>query len=304
MMTDYTKRNFRLNDVNQMEYELAYTSPDFENIVISHVLGNYVKNSPFPLYLAIHGPKGEGKTFQTLRACAKYGITIYYISGAELCGSYEKDSIISVEKNLDDAIQDYKERQTLSVFVIDDFHLSIASVDAGVSKTINSQILTGWLMNLADRAKAGSKFRIPFIFLGNDFVNLYAPLTRDGRMDFYEWKPSEEIKRKMVSHHFEDYVAKENQSKDFLELVDTYVNQPISFFAELKKDLLKNLIKKRIVDMDIKNPTDLLNDLNGISEEILRDESIDIVSQLRELAAQRKQQSDAKITMHEDRRQL
>lgn len=303
-MNDYTKRNFRLNDISQLEYELAYTSPDFENIVISHILGNYVKNSPFPLYLAIHGPKGEGKTFQTLRTCVKYEIAIYYISGAELCGSYEKDSIISIEKNLDDAIRDYREKRTLSVFIIDDFHLSIASVDAGVSKTVNSQILTGWLMNLADRAKAGSSSRIPFIFLGNDFANLYPPLTRDGRMDFYEWTPAKEIKEKIICRHFEDYITKKDQTEKFLELISAYVEQPVSFFAELKKDLLKNLISKRIVEMDIKDPVDLLNGLNGISEEMLMDESFDMVSQLSNLAKSRKKQSDAKITLHEDRGNL
>jgi len=303
-MYDVTKRSFRLDDIGQLQYQLAVVSPEFEETVISHILGNYMNNSPFPLYLSIHGPKGEGKTFQTLRACAKYGITIYYVSGAELCGSYEKDSIALIEQNLDEAIFNYRTETILSVLIIDDFHLSVASVNDGVSKTVNSQILTGWLMNLADRAKADRKSRIPFIFLGNDFANLYAPLTRDGRMDFYEWKPSEREKEKIICAHFEDYIQGDNDWTAFRELIAKYRLQPISFFAELKNDLLKSRVMERIQANRSINAKELLRELNGLSEEILINGSFDIMSRLKELAAKRKKAMDAKTVTHESRRAL
>ncbi len=303
-MYDVTKKNFRLDNIGQLQYQLAMTSPEFEETVISHILGNYMNNSPFPLYLSIHGPKGEGKTFQTLRACAKYGITIYYVSGAELCGSYEKDSIALIEQNLGEAILDYRTKYTLSVFVIDDFHLSVASVNDGVSKTVNSQILTGWLMNLADRAKAERKSRIPFIFLGNDFANLYAPLTRDGRMDFYEWKPSDEEKKKIICAHFEDYICGEENWGSFHKLIAKYRLQPISFFAELKNDLLKSQVIERIRTNRDADAIELLRELNGVSEEILMNKSFDIIGELEKLAGKRKIVMDAKTTTHENRRAL
>lgn len=158
-MPDYLMRN-----LHRVEAELAYINPTFEKMVTSHILGNYMTNSCFPLYLAIHGPRGEGKTFQTLYSCQKMGINVYYVSGAELSGSFEADSVNSIEKSRDDAIQRYRKEGQLSVFIIDDFHLSVASVDIGVSKTVNSQLLTGWMMNQADRAMVG--LRIPFILLG------------------------------------------------------------------------------------------------------------------------------------------
>jgi len=68
-MPDLTKRDFRLGVGTQYDSQLAYINPEFENKVISHIVGNYLKDSPFPLYLSIHGKKGEGKTFQTLRIC-------------------------------------------------------------------------------------------------------------------------------------------------------------------------------------------------------------------------------------------
>lgn len=303
-MYDVTKKSFRLDDIGELQYQLAAVSPEFEETVISHILGNYMHNSPFPLYLAIHGPKGEGKTFQTLRACAKYGITIYYVSGAELCGSYEKDSIAQIEQNLDEAILNYRTKHILSVLIIDDFHLSVASVNDGVSKTVNSQILTGWLMNLADRAKAERKSRIPFIFLGNDFSNLYAPLTRDGRMDFYEWKPSDEEKEKIICAHFEDYIQGDDNWTSFHALIAKYRLQPISFFAELKNDLLKSLVVERIRTNRIINAVELLRELNGVSDEIFANASFNIIDRLKELAMKRKKAIDTKTTTHENRRML
>lgn len=303
-MYDANKKSFRLDDIGQLQYQLAAISPEFEENVISHVLGNYMNDSPYPLYFSIHGPKGEGKTFQTLRACAKYGITIYYVSGAELCGSYEKDSIALIEQNLDEAIHNYKTKFTLSVFIIDDFHLSVASVNEGVSKTVNSQILTGWLMNLADRAKAERKSRIPFIFLGNDFSNLYSPLTRDGRMDFYEWKPSEKEKENMICAHFEDCIRGDRNWVSFHKLIAKYHLQPISFFVELKNDLLKSQVKERVQANRNVNAIQLLRELNCISEEILMNDSFNIMGWLDKLAAERKKAMETKNIMHEDRRVL
>lgn len=300
-MFDIPKRSFRLDDIGELQYQLAVVSPEFEETVISHILGNYMNYSPFPLYLAIHGPKGEGKTFQTLRACAKYGITIYYVSGAELCGSYEKDSVALIEQSLDEATLNYKARHILSVFIIDDFHLSVASVNDGVSKTVNSQILTGWLMNLADRAKAEQQSRIPFIFLGNDFANLYAPLTRDGRMDFYEWKPSEDEKKKIICAHFEDYIQGDRNWASFHALISKYHLQPISFFAELKNDLLKSLVIEEIQTCRSIDTSLLLRKLNNISDEILTTDSFDLIKRLETLAVQREKATDARLTIHESR---
>jgi len=241
-MPDLTKRNFKLGIGTQLDYQLAYINSDFENVVISHIVGNYMNHSSFPLYLSIHGKKGEGKTFQTLRVCSKYRVSTYYISGAELCGSYEKDSIGAIEENLNKALHDFQTTQEMSVFIIDDFHLSIASTELGVGKTVNSQILTGFLMNLADKAKATKNARIPIILLGNDFNNLYDPLTRDGRMDFFEWNPTLQEKISIVCSHFDDIVFHQNDKEKLIKLITKYDSQPISFFAEVKNDLSKNII--------------------------------------------------------------
>jgi SpoVK/Ycf46/Vps4 family AAA+-type ATPase len=266
-MADLTKNNFRIGVDTQLDGQLACINQSFENHILSHITGNYMNNSPFPLYLAIHGKKGEGKTFQTLRVCSKYRVVMYYISGAQLCGSYEKDSIGDIEENYNYALHKYNTEGEVSTFIIDDFHLSIASTEAGIGKTVNSQILIGFLMNLADKAKASKKLRIPFILLGNDFDNLYAPLTRDGRMDFYEWKPSMEEKVEIVKAHFDDIVQPKEAAK-LEEFVKSYAEQPISFFTELKSDIYKHIvsenISKYISTYSCKNANEILRNLNSL----------------------------------------
>jgi hypothetical protein len=63
--------------------------------------------------------------------------------------------------------------------------------------TVNNQIVSGTLMNLADnptRVSIGQKWResditnrVPIIITGNDLSTLYAPLIRDGRMEKFYW---------------------------------------------------------------------------------------------------------------------
>lgn len=293
-------KNYQLHGMAQIEADLAKIDAEFENIVASHIIGNYLSNPVFPPFLAIHGPKGEGKSFQTLRTCAKYGFKAYYISGAELSGAYEGDSITNIEKNLDDAFIEYNKNHVFSVFVIDDFHLSIASTDIGVSKTVNSQLLIGWLMNQADRARIERRYRIPFILLGNDYSNLYAPLTRDGRMDFYEWKPSSETKMKIIKSHFEDFFP-EDRNGSFEKLIEEYIDEPISFFAELKKDLLKQRVRDELRRIGVLPHEVLIHTLEQINTDQLCDPN-DIIFELKQLAKDRKGQSNRKETIHEERK--
>ena len=295
-MADLTKRSFCIGTHTQLDNHSAFINPEFENRVLSHILGNYMENSPYPLYLAIHGKKGEGKTFQTLRVCSKYNITIYYISGAELCGAYEKDSIATIEDDYLKALQKYKTDKIISAFVIDDFHLSIASTEAGIGRTVNSQILIGYLMNMADKAKASKESRVPIILLANDYANMYGPLTRDGRMDFYEWNPTTEEKKEIVAVHFEDII--DYSQMDMLKkIVMKYDDQPVSFFTEIKNDLLKQQVSDYISKNKKPYIKDMLSDLKKCS--ISKYSVTEIERKIEILAEERK--STSRSALHEER---
>jgi hypothetical protein len=245
------KQERRVNHfIDDTEYdfgsEMAVIDSEFRKVVLTHIISNYNPKLKMPMFLAIYGNPGEGKSFQTLRICREHGIKICYFSGAELSGNYERDSILDIDENYTRACNYYYgDEKTPCVIVIDDFHLSPASTQAGVGTTINSQLLTGFLMNLCDKAKNSPDYRVPIILLGNTFENVYEPLKRDGRMDFFHWEASRELKEKIIYKLFGDCIKK----RDYFMLrgfVATYIDKPISFFAEIRNDIEKNRIKEII----------------------------------------------------------
>ena len=64
----------------------------FRRVVLTHILKNLRANRIFdgikeenpPLVLGIHGPSGDGKTFQTRHVLESNGIKVFSISGGEL----------------------------------------------------------------------------------------------------------------------------------------------------------------------------------------------------------------------------
>lgn len=251
--------HFIEDDEFDLASEMAIIDFDFRKIVLTHIIANYNQELKMPLFLAIYGNPGEGKTFQTIRICREHGIKICYFSGSELSGNYERDSILDIDDNYKRACNYYYGTEKMPcVIIIDDFHLSPASTKAGVGTTVNSQLLTGFLMNLCDKARNTPNYRIPIILLGNTFENVYEPLKRDGRMDFYHWKTPRELKEKIIIKLFSDCLNRQD-SKQFQGFINTYIDKPISFFAEIKNDIEKNEIKKCIDSMGCQNIQKYLN---------------------------------------------
>lgn len=231
-----------INDT--LESSECIIDQSFSDTLLTHIIGNYDNSVQAPLFLAIQGNPGEGKTFQTLNVCKKHHIKICYYSGAELSGNYEKDSIIELSEDYTRACNYYNDGEYCAI-VIDDFHLSPASTKNGVGTTINSQLLTGYLMNLCDKVKSNQIESIPIILLGNTFKDVYDPLKRDGRMDFFHWEAPYELKKQIVECIFRDYISFFDRFR-LENFVDKYKDQPVSFFTEIKNDIDKNHIKSSL----------------------------------------------------------
>lgn len=247
-MNHIQKRIDHFIDDDELDFtnEMAIIDADFRKVVLTHIIANYNPTLRMPLFLSIYGNPGEGKTFQTIRICHEYGIKICYFSGSELSGNYERDSILDIEENYKRACNYYYGDERIPcVIVIDDFHLSPASTKEGVGTTVNSQLLTGFLMNLCDKARNTPNYRIPIIFLGNIFANVYDPLKRDGRMDFYHWEASKELKEEIIYGLFTDCLKKRD-SRQLQDFIYEYKDKSISFFVEIKNDIEKRTIKKYI----------------------------------------------------------
>ncbi len=269
---------------NRKEMDTIFLDKEFERKILLHIVSNSLQKNLAPCFLAIEGKMGEGKTVQTINTCFKHNIHVYYFSSSQLAGNLERDSIKELEATYNYLV-DHNEDNIFNVIIIDDFHLSIASCEANVSRTVNSQILTDYLMGIADTTKASPGKKIPFILIANTFENLYSPLTRDGRMNLFKWEPSNSQKKELICKMFRD-ILKDGITQQFENLVKEYIDESMSFFGEIKNDIYIKEIEECLKDENFADLSELVNKLN---EDIrIYNKKFVEVNQVREFIVQRK----------------
>lgn len=222
-----------------------YIAPQFLNKVAIHITKNFLDlpQVPVPLILGIHGRKGEGKTFQCELIFEKMGVEVVHMSAGELESPDAGDPSRLIRLRYREAAELIKVRGKMTVLMINDLDAGAGRLDERTQYTVNTQLVHGTLMNIADRPTdvqlPGSYdptplHRVPIIVTGNDFSTLYAPLIRDGRMEKFYWEPDRQDKVGIVSGIF----APDRLSSATLEeLIDRFPEQPIDFFAVLRSRL-------------------------------------------------------------------
>ena len=238
-----------------------FLDKEFERKVLLHIVTNSLQKNMSPCFLAIEGKMGEGKTVQTINTCFRHGIHPYYFSSSQLAGNLEGDSIKELEATYNYLLEHDKE-DSFSVIIIDDFHLSIASCDESISRTVNSQILTDYLMSIADTTKATPGKKIPFILIANTFEQLYLPLTRDGRMKLFKWEPSKEQKKNLIYKMYSDILV-EGVFAEFQEFVEENINESLSFFGEVKNDIYTDMIENYLKEENFANLYEITKKFNN-----------------------------------------
>lgn len=236
-------------DIYQKKFEISIPKRFSDRVflhVISHYLtDNYIFNPP--MYLVIEGPPGEGKTYQTIVCCKQRGIEVNYISGSQLAGKNEGDSKQILDGYYRDAIESVKNGKYVSI-LIDDFHLSNAVNDENIKRTINSNILINYMMNLSSMYRV----QIPIILTGNDFSKIYAPLIRDGRADLFHWEPTKEEKTLIVKDILAPFLGEYNDKK-IDSFIKKYSEESIAFFSQLKHDIRLDIMLDLVSDVSILN---------------------------------------------------
>jgi len=229
-----------------------YISPRFLDKLAVFITKNFL-NLPglrVPLILGIHGRKGEGKSFQCELVFQLMGIEPVRMSAGELESPDAGDPVRLLRTRYREAAELIKVRGKMCVLLINDLDAGAGRVDTSTQYTVNTQLVNGTLMNIADNPTdvqlPGSYdtqpiHRVPVIVTGNDFSTLYAPLIRDGRMEKFYWEPSREDRIGIVSGIF----AEDSLSQTEVEqLVEKFPSQSIDFFGALRS---------RVYDEQVRN---------------------------------------------------
>jgi SpoVK/Ycf46/Vps4 family AAA+-type ATPase len=230
-------------------------SKRFRNELELHLIKNFsIKYSDHsPLILGIHGPAGEGKTFQCENIFKELSVKTYVISPGELESDTAGKPSESLKKKYKDASDYFSRNRKPCVLFINDLDLGIGHTTDIVQTTINTWLLIGDLMALADfPMEVDNKVtsRIPIVITGNDFSKLHPPLLRPGRTKLFEWVPTEEEKSIVIQNLFPVLSLKE--CSELLIRLKSKVKKeksiyknglPVSFFSSVKSNIYNSLIQ-------------------------------------------------------------
>lgn len=273
--------SYERNLIYGTTYDNMFIPQRFMQRVIDHVVLNYLEDNHFfqpPLYLVIEGTSGQGKTIQTIGACNKKKIAVKYISASQLSGKKEAESREVLEQLYDEAVALYN-GGIYCCILVDDFHMGNAITDDKVKKTINSNLLIGFMMNLAD-----SEFRqrIPMVLTGNDFSTVYPALVRDGRADVFFWEPTYDEKFETIKTIYSSLLW-DTDFKDMKKFYNDYKDYSVAFFKQLINDLRRQRISAEISKIDDISASSL----HTLSQKIKQNFGRITLAQLEELAQQR-----------------
>ena len=231
-----------------------FISPRFLDSLAVHITKNYLDlpGVRVPLILGIHGRKGEGKSFQCELVFERMGILVTHMSAGEMESPDAGDPGRLIRLRYREAAELIKVRGKMCVLMINDLDAGAGRFDQGTQYTVNTQLVNGTLMNIADNPTdvqlPGSYdstplHRVPIIVTGNDFSTLYAPLIRDGRMEKFYWEPERADKIGIVSGIFE---PDQLSPSDIEKLVDAFPNQAIDFFSAVRSRIYDEQIRSFI----------------------------------------------------------
>ena len=237
--------------------EDIYVPKRYSTRIISHVISNYIKEGEYykpPLYLAIQGSPGVGKTTQALASCTQKGIMVKYLSASELSGELEAASKDKMKEVYEQAVK-LRQHGFVVCILLDDFHLGNSNISSANGRTVNAELLVSYMMNLVDTSY---RTHIPIILTGNDYSGTYDALLRDGRADIFNWSPTIDEKIQIVTRLFTP-ILKRTELKEIEGFVKAYPNYSVAFFAQLRNDLRRTYIEKIIEDYPIINGPTILN---------------------------------------------
>ncbi len=198
----------------------------------THLLGNLLDISGYPLIMWIVGKPGMGKTWQLRKHLELSGFEVFSISAADLESRDAGEPAKLLRRRYLEAGRALANGKPASL-VVDDIDTTVGEWETHTG-TVNHEGILAFLMHIADCPTAiesvGTVKRVPVFFTGNDATRLYAPLVRHGRTVKFHWHPTREETVVVVSSILG---VPTSQKEEVERLVDRYPDKPISFFSQL-----------------------------------------------------------------------
>ena len=248
-----------------------HLSERFQKVVALHILKNMLKQVEVqvPLLLGIHGPSGEGKTFQCENILKKMGVKRFLLSGGQMEDPIAGQAAQLIRSTYIRASESIRGGEcSLAVVLVNDVDTGLGSWGEAAQYTVNQQTVFGELMHLVDypnSVEGKDTLRIPIIITGNDFTKLYEPLVRAGRMTAFEWVPNMEERAEIVCSIFPE-LSKNECSRLISELQSALANDlpdymkvlTIAFYSHLRSSLLDDDIWKKVERTGLEKTVDIL----------------------------------------------
>ena len=253
-----------------------YIPEKFREQITLHIFKNYYANKHHdfktPLILAISGPPGMGKTYQTNSVLDDLGIYKSNISGAEFeneNAGIPAKNILNIYKSVSDDIFDRK--IALGAIIIDDIDAALGQWEGLVQYTMNRQLLIKTLIDLADnpyklttideddRLQGYETYSIPLIVTLNDETKMYEPLMRNGRTTIFPWIPEEKDISNILGSIFSGIMLIESNKQlppyDLYRRLLAYAQEninkainvlPLSLFSDIKSAMYDDSLWKQL----------------------------------------------------------
>jgi ATPase family associated with various cellular activities (AAA) len=215
-------------------------------VIIAHILRN-LQQLPGPIFLGIDGPSGAGKTFGVTETLRRARVGRLTLSGADL-ESHEAGRPAALLRRAYVKAAAVIATGRPAVVVLDDLDASLGRWDDATTYTVNHQLTITELMHLADsptRVDGRTVRRVPVILTGNHLARLYSPLRRPGRMQIHPWDLTPGEKVEVIQGVFRGVDA-----DVVLDLIGQFLDQPIAFFADLRRRAKEDGIRQAVRRLD------------------------------------------------------
>lgn len=234
-----------------------YVPTRFRRAVALHVIKNLMKVPvPPPLILGIHGPSGDGKTFQCEEVLHEMGVKPFLISGGQLESDRAGTPAQLVRETYIEASRHITANKVGAAVVINDIDTGVGNWGDKVQYTVNRQTVFGELMHLVDYptvVATATTRRVPVIITGNDFTKLYEPLVRAGRMSSLKWAPTTDEKISIVCRILSELTPAQCTTLVTELEASSHDSLPVAFYSHLRSVLLDDWLWNEVEHIDLGN---------------------------------------------------